>query len=152
MHLRTRGFVALVLGVGLVAGFQPGPALAVTTLTHNMTGKAEVPGPGDPNGWGKVSISLYPNQHRVCFDLQWRKIKSPMMAHIHIGRQGVAGNIKVTLFSSTKPLPHTIHRVKGCVHHVKEKLVRRIMNRPRLYYVNVHNKDYPGGALRGQLA
>ena len=152
MLRRTKGVVALALAVGMVAGFQTGPAFAVTTLTHNLTGRAEVPGPGDPNGSGKASITFYPNQHKVCFDLQWRKIRSPMASHIHIGEKGVAGNVKVTLFSTTKPLPHTIHRVQGCVHRVKEKLIRRIMNHPRLYYVNIHNKPYPAGALRGQLA
>ena len=32
------------------------------------------------------------------------------------------------------------------------QLAQEILENPEEYYVNVHNADYPGGALRGQLA
>ena len=31
-------------------------------------------------------------------------------------------------------------------------LAQEILSSPEDYYVNVHNAEYPGGALRGQLA
>jgi hypothetical protein len=30
-------------------------------------------------------------------------------------------------------------------------IVQRILNNPKSFYVNVHNGEYPGGAIRGQL-
>jgi hypothetical protein len=34
---------------------------------------------------------------------------------------------------------------------VTRQLARDIVRNPSDYYVNVHNADFPGGALRGQL-
>jgi hypothetical protein len=31
-------------------------------------------------------------------------------------------------------------------------LIKDIKKNPEMYYVNVHTTDYPGGALRGDLA
>ena len=38
-----------------------------------------------------------------------------------------------------------------CVSGVDPALIREIRAHPGRYYVNVHNAEYPGGAVRGQL-
>ena len=54
--------------------------LAVLTFAHlaaademkvkaNLTGAAEVPGPGDPDGGGTVQVTLNPDKNEVCYDL-----------------------------------------------------------------------------------
>lgn len=30
-------------------------------------------------------------------------------------------------------------------------IVQRILNHPEAFYINIHNNEYPGGAIRGQL-
>ena len=66
-----------------------------------MTGAAEIPGPGDPDGRGKAQIRLKKDQ--ICFDLSWRNIDAPTMAHIHIGAPDVAGPVVLRLFSVPAP-------------------------------------------------
>jgi CHRD domain len=124
----------------------------VTIGPVGMFGGQEVPGPGDPNGEGEATFRLNAGNGRVCFELLWHRIVRPMAAHIHRGRAGVAGPIKVTLFTSRRALPATVNHVHGCVRGVDTALVQRIIDRPDRYYVNVHNRRFPAGAIRGELA
>jgi hypothetical protein len=138
--------VALVAGVILVSG----AGAASSTRVARMTGAQETD-PGDTNGTGRAVIRLDPSRGRVCFDLQWRRIEAPTLAHIHPGRRGVANPPVVTLFESMTPLPESIKGVRGCTGGHPRALLRDIRANPRDYYVNVHNEDFPNGAIRGQL-
>jgi hypothetical protein len=40
---------------------------------------------------------------------------------------------------------------RECVRGLGERFIKRISRDSSGYYVDVHNKAYPGGALRGQL-
>jgi CHRD domain len=113
-------------------------------LKANLSGAQEVPGPGDEDGRGKALIKVKPNAGEVCFALRWRDIADPTAAHIHKGEKGVAGDIVVDLFGGTV-------RESGCVDVADTELLRDIKRNPRAYYVNIHNADFPGGAIRGQL-
>jgi hypothetical protein len=113
-------------------------------LKANLKGKAEVPGPGDPDGKGKALVRVNPSKGRVCFRLSWKRIAEPTRAHIHKGPKGVAGPIVVPFFEGTAVK-------KDCVEGLDETLLRDIRSNPREYYVNVHNADFPAGAIRGQL-
>ncbi len=117
----------------------------------NLSGAKEVPGPGDPNGRGRARIRLHANRGEVCYTVSWRKIDSPFAAHIHAGRRDVAGPVAVALFQEAQPLPDTRHRMSDCIEGLDRALVADIVRRPRAYYVNVHNLEFPDGAIRGQL-
>ena len=144
--------LALVAGVVLVSGAGAATSRRVATLT----GENEVP-PADDNGRGRAVIRVNPKDRRVCFDLRWRRIASPTRSHIHEGRAGENGDIVVTLFENTTapdtflPLPNSIRRVQGCTGGLQRGLLRDIRDHPRRFYVNIHNEDFPGGAIRGQL-
>ena len=114
-------------------------------LTTALTGAAEVPGPGDPDGTGTASIRLNQGQKQVCFELSVSAIATATAAHIHRGSSTVAGPVVVTL---TAPAGGTS---SGCVDNVSEELIKEIRQHPENFYVNVHNADFPGGAVRGQL-
>jgi CHRD domain len=116
-------------------------------LSAKLKGNAEVPGPGDPNGRGEAFVAAKPAKRKICFQVSWVKIQRPNAAHIHKGGKDVDGPIKVELFAGTPPSDI----VEDCIRGLKRKLVRRIARRPESFYVNVHNPDYPDGAIRGQL-
>jgi CHRD domain-containing protein len=155
MSRRSRVAAGLAVVTMLAAAIPLGQALAgVGTVVGpvTMSGGQEVPGPGDPNGEGSVTLDLDPTTGRVCFELSWQRIGRPFAAHIHKGVAGVAGPIRVTLFVAPRGLPGTIRAVNGCVRHVDGDLIQRIIDNQQRYYVNIHNKAYPAGALRGDLA
>jgi CHRD domain len=115
------------------------------TLTATLTGAAEVPGPGDPDGSGQATITLNRGQGEICWELSVTGIAPATAAHIHIGAVGVAGPVVVGL------APPTGGSSSGCT-SADPALIKAIRKNPEQYYVNVHNAEYPAGALRGQLS
>jgi len=79
--------------------------------------------------------------------------------HIHSGAAGVAGPVVIgTSLSAGAPqalkadgdtvrLPVQITGESSALSALRDLLVN-----PRQYYVNIHTPDFPGGAIRGQLA
>jgi glucose/arabinose dehydrogenase len=117
-------------------------------LVANLTGAAEVPGPGDPDGSGQANVFLNQEAQTICFSIIATDITLPAAAaHIHVGRRGVAGDIVVTL---SPPDDNGIST--GCVSDVDPSLIQDIIANPSNYYVNVHTSDFPDGAIRGQLS
>lgn len=117
---------------------------ASALLEADLTGAAEAPGSGDPDGVGEVSLDLI-GDGQLCLRLHVRGIDRPTMAHIHDGDAGVAGPIGV-------PLPTPIFgTVFGCV-GVEPPLFAAIAADPGGFYVDVHTAAFPAGAVRGQLA
>lgn len=119
---------------------------APTTLSASLTGATEVPGPGDPDGAGSASVAIDVKHSELCFTLHVRDIQPAAAAHIHEAPVGVAGPIVVTLTP-----PPTSGDSTGCVHVARGEL-REIVAHPEDYYVNVHNAEFPAGAVRGQLS
>ena len=113
-------------------------------LYATLTGAAEVPGPGDPDGTGKARIRLNQGQRKVCFKLSWENIATPTAAHIHIGPPDDFGPVVVPLFTAPTG--------SGCVNGVARSLIKNIRKHPGRYYVNIHTGDFPNGAIRGQLS
>ena len=144
--LTLAGILAAMLVLVGPATAQPsdGSGLALPTVLHaTMTGEQEVPGPGDPNGFGRATIILNPPD-TVCYALTARRIKPATAAHIHRAPPGEAGPIVV-------PLEPPTFGVSGGCTRVHPELLANIAANPSDYYVNVHNEPYPLGAIRGQL-
>jgi CHRD domain len=116
-------------------------------LAASLTGAKEVP-PADPDGSGRARIELKGDQ--VCFTLSWKKIGAPFAAHVHKAASGVNGPVVVPIFLVPDGIAAPISQVGGCA-TASTAVVKAIRERPRDYYVNVHNTAFPGGAIRGQL-
>jgi CHRD domain len=125
------------------------PASAANTaLEARMNGDKEVPGPGDPNGRGVAALTVNPERNRVCFEITFRRIEDPFVGHIHKGRRGVANPPKVDLFEDAQGADSPI---EDCKRNQPTRLLRKIKNHPSRWYVNLHNTEFPDGAIRGQL-
>jgi hypothetical protein len=143
LALLTLAAIALVVPALSVAGKN------TVEETAKLKGKNEVPGPGSKNGKGSITVFLKAKKHKVCFELEFKKLDPAVASHIHKGVEGVAGDVKVTLFEDSQGLGDGTY--EGCVKNVKKKLLKKIGKHPEKYYVNVHTKAYPDGAIRGQL-
>ncbi len=139
-----RSLAALILAMlaALVLALPANAAQPLATLETNLTGVQEVPGPGDPDGTGHAVINVY--RASVCYGLEVTNIDPATAAHIHLGLRDEAGPVVVALN------PPTDGSSGGCV-DIPRALSRGLREHPARYYVNVHNEEFPAGAIRGQL-
>lgn len=106
-----------------------------------LSGAAEVPGPGDPDGAGLAVVTL--DGTTLHYSVWAQGIAAPTAAHIHKGAPGVAGDPVVTLNVAT---------LGNGTATITDTLAGQIKANPSGYYVNVHTGDFPNGAVRGQLS
>jgi hypothetical protein len=139
---------ALAAVMALMAVFaNPAVAQPVTGLDASyMSGKGEVPGPGDPDGGGTATIVLIPSQNMFCYSLKVSNIAPATAAHIQRGAFHEAGPIVLDL---NPPLADGAS--SGCT-SVEPALIGSLLESPERYYVNVVNAEFPNGAIRGQLS
>ena len=111
-----------------------------------LTGAAERPGPGDPDGEGIANITINRGLGEVCWEIEVTGITLPSIgAHIHLAPVTDPGPIVVPLTA-----PDSTGMSSGCT-TVDRALAKAIAKDPSAYYVNVHTTDFPAGALRAQL-
>jgi hypothetical protein len=113
-------------------------------LTTSLAGADEVPGPGDPDGAGDAGISLI-GDDEVCVTIHVRGTALPTAAHIHKAADGVAGPVVETLLTPT-------FNTSGTCMTIDSALYDELAASPGDFYVNVHTRDFPNGAVRGQLS
>ena len=107
-----------------------------------LSGAAEVPGPGDADGSGRAEVSFLGDE--LCYELDVENIGTPTAAHIHRGGPREAGPPVVTLEAPADG------DSSGCI-DVDAATKSAIQGSPANHYVNVHNAEFPAGAIRGQL-
>ena len=114
-------------------------------LSANLTGEAEVPGPGDPDGSGSANVRVNPGQECISYDIAVEDIDPATAAHIHEAPEDQAGPV-------VAPLEAPTDGSSSGTTSVDREEAKDIVKNPEDYYVNVHNAEFPGGALRGQLS
>ncbi len=129
----------------------PGMSMNGCELTAKLIGSNEVPKAGAPDGKGTALLMISrpaTGPGEICFNIQVSGLTLPATAaHIHVGAAGVAGPVVVPFMG-----PDASGNASGCTENVDRDLITKILTNPANYYVNVHNADFPGGAMRGQLA
>jgi hypothetical protein len=122
-----------------------GRPLAANLSGSNEVNAAGVPNQGDLDGGGVAAVTLNQGQGEVCINMTLTNIVQPVAAHIHAAPAGTNGPVVVNFTSLISGFT-----VNGCV-SADPALIKAIRQHPELYYVNAHNIDFPGGAVRGQL-
>jgi len=145
----VRKLLVAAAATALVAGaVVPGvDAASRTKLKATLTGAAEGAG-GDADGTGTARIRLF--RKKVCFTIRMQNIGNSAAAHIHTGARGVTGPVLVTLIDTVSDAT-TRTGCSGKAKGATQRVIRSIRRHPRRFYVNVHNAEHPGGAIRGQL-
>jgi hypothetical protein len=139
---RTLTFLA-VIAAALAASAVP--AMAQPTVLFSRLSGAAVPGGGDPNGSGFGVVLVDDETNHVCAAVIVLGVDELHGAHIHYGSAGQVGGHAVDL---TDP----VHGFSYSCHTASEAVVDQLIANPGGFYLNVHSHDFPGGAVRGQLA
>lgn len=117
------------------------PAAAFAqSYSATLTGPAEVPGPGDTDGLGFAVVTI--DGTHVHYTVFAQNIGAPTASHIHLGAAGASGAVVV---------PFDVNTLTNGSVDITQELANQINANPSGYYVNVHNAEFPGGAIRGQL-
>jgi CHRD domain len=120
--------------------------LSNSTFNATLTGAAETPAAGDPDGSGQAVVAVNSTANRACVYLAFSGLDLPAsLAHIHSGATGVAGPPVVTLTAPTVGLSASCGSASAAV-------ISNLAATPASHYVNVHTTPFPAGAIRGQLA
>jgi CHRD domain len=147
MHMRRRSVATLVGTIAVLTTLAlAAPASAIHRIEVTMTGAAERPGPGDPDGSGTASFTFNRGTGEVCWTIDVEGITLPAdAAHIHIAPVTDPGPVVIPLSA-----PDASGHASGCA-IADRALVKAITKDPAAYYVNVHTSDFQPGALRAQL-
>jgi hypothetical protein len=108
-----------------------------------LSGANHVEG-GDPDGSGSAMVRINAGQRQLCYTLSVTGIEAATAAHIHEAPAGATGDVVVHLQAPTSGMS------SGCV-SISREMARDLIQNPQDYYINVHNDEYPAGAVRGQL-
>jgi len=137
--MRTLRILAIALSTCALGASVPAFA-AKATLVSTLNGANETGG-GDTDGAGSLTADVDANSGDFCYTLTASKIAKATMAHIHSGAAGANGPPVITIDVANDE----------CV-AVDSEVLKAIVAAPGNYYVNIHNADFPAGAIRGQLA
>jgi CHRD domain len=164
MH-RRRGLTATIVGlisIALVVGAVGAVGAADNAVSAKLSGKNEVPGPGDKNGSGEAVLKLNKKKLRISFNISFEGIQEPVAGHLHKGTRHVADPAEakshrrnLVLFGEqanvTSPVSGRVKWNRNYTPDQKKQVIKRIKNNPNNWYVNLHTPDFPDGAIRGQL-
>ena len=145
MARKIASFALIACFAGLL-GMSPAAA-DDARLYAIMTGAAERPGPGDPDGIGRAVITINDATNQLCLALQFVNVTLPTTGlHIHRAPTTSPGPIVVPF---SNPTTNVFYQ---CVTVADEALLDDIAANPGNYYINLHTQpNFGPGAIRGQL-
>jgi hypothetical protein len=146
MRVRVTLAAALVLGGLTALAEEPGvraDSADEATLTAVLSSAEIVPGPGPEGGSGNATIQTDADEERLCYQLTYQGISEPTSGSVRRGAAGTNGPVEVDL---------NVARLgnKNCV-KADEAVLEAIAANPAGHYVILTTREYPDGAIRGQL-
>jgi len=141
--MRTSFVIAAVVALGALPAFALGAHAKMSpVVSAKMTGSQEHP-KGEEGARGVAVVHLDAAKGKVCWQFtKLVKVVKPTAAHIHKGPKGKSGPVFIPFGAKYKP--------KGCTTATKSQITA-VESNPSAFYVNIHNKEYPNGTVRGQL-
>ena len=107
---------------------------------------------GDKNGSGSaVVFGIDGDPATLCYSLLVDKIRPAVAAHIHEGAPGENGPVVANLAAPADGTAGDCLTDGEEGKFLGDTTAAEILANPEDYYVNVHNEQFPGGAIRGQL-
>ncbi|WP_235937500.1 CHRD domain-containing protein [Marinobacter caseinilyticus] len=145
------------LALGLSALAQAGHTNHV--LTVPLSGGDMVGSAGDMDGSGYGFVFGVDNDPKtLCYvikveGIQMVPVKKGMAAHIHEAAMGKNGAPVAALAGPEDgdAADCLTEGEKGKFPTGEAGIVKRILENPSDFYINIHNPDFPNGAIRGQL-
>jgi CHRD domain len=123
-----------------------GQLVGTSAASFGWVGTLELKGTTEPNASGTAALRLRSDAGQVCYKLQVANVTLPTVAaHIHRGGAAVNGPVVVPFTA-----PDAAGKSSGCA-ETAASLIDEITGNPAGFYVNVHTKEHPGGAIRAQL-
>lgn len=137
-----------------------------TLLEAELDGREEVGSDptvrlvGDPDGKGEAYVfGIDGDPTTLCYTLTVEKIAlvpvgSGMAAHIHEGLRDTNGPVVAVLAGPEdgNAADCLTEGETGKFPTGESGIVQRILDNPAQFYINVHNPDFPSGAIRGNLS
>lgn len=132
----SAGTLAFLLCAGLAAAEE-------TSFDLSLAGS----GSGDPDGAGQGTITIDSETNQISWEISYSNIDEPTAMHIHQGAAGESGGVAVALTVEKDSSGNLVGLTNA-----PAEVVQAILASPSSYYVNIHNAEYRGGAIRGQLS
>eukprot|EP00038_Savillea_parva_P005655 m.159440 g.159440 ORF g.159440 m.159440 type:complete len:170 (+) comp11793_c0_seq1:54-563(+) len=132
-----------------------GKAFGGQPLSTQLTGAAEVGTVGDSDGTGSATVTLNSGLNELCFTLSVDNLALPIRgAHIHQAAEGQNGPVVLFLLPQGAVGGDTQTEFSGCFPDTQDTsdFIDSLRSNPEGFYINVHNADFPAGAIRGQLS
>ncbi len=165
-----KGFAFSVVGLALAASQQATAGHLNVVLEADLDGREEVAADGvgnkgivgDPDAKGEAYIfGIDGDPLTLCYLLvDIKKLAEttlspgrPRVAHIHEGSRGSNGAPVANLAwpQNGQAADCLTEGEDGKFPTGEPGIVQRILSNPSSFYINIHNGEFPGGAIRGQL-
>ena len=147
MLKRVVAVVAVVLAT--LAGVSPAANAQIEVFTVHLAPS------GDPDGSGIAVLRFDSDANVVCYTMVVRDIDAPMEPAAGIGSAHIHGPLPATgiaigLAADFRTAGASTHIARNCV-NASSATIDAVLANPQLFYVNVHNMQFPGGAVQGSL-
>jgi hypothetical protein len=123
-----------------------GQLSGTSTASFGWTAAFALKGSSEANATGTTALRIRKDALLVCYRLHVENVTLPTVgAHIHRGAAGTNGPVVVPFTA-----PGADGNSSGCTPSTAA-LIDEITANPAGFYVNVHTKEHPAGAIRAQL-